>query len=173
MSKETGYMNIVSNAFNPIDFRDGTATFGNAEVIFLEALTSYLMRWTFGTEKTGFFKLMLIHALAAPLHGGIKQKISKETPTGYDKPYTEQLSKGMYGIPAVYLSQYIVNTPNSGIRLPGISIKDAMITAASKLVTKPIVKLLYNNGPDMLKKNLRAQTMTEIKQFNASAGAWK
>ena len=173
MSEKPDYTNILSNALNSIDVRDGKAFFGNAEVIFLEALTSYLMRWTFGTEKEAFFKLVLIHALAAPLHGGIQQQISKEQPTGYNQDYTKQLSKGMYGIPAVYMSQYVVNTPSSGIRLPSISIKDALITAASKLITKPVVKLLYANGPDQLKTNLNAQAMTEIQQFNASAAAWK
>jgi len=167
-----GYSNIVLNALNQVDVRDSGALGGQAEVILFEALSSYLLRWTFGTEKESFFKLVLIHAMASPLHGGFANVIQMDV-DNWDTDYSKQLSKSMYGIPAVFLSQYIVNTPDKGLRVPGISMKDALITASSKLITKPIIKFLYKNGPKGNQYYLNAQTVTETKQKNANAQFWK
>jgi len=169
---QDGYSNIVLNALNQVDARDTAALGGQAEVILFEALSSYLLRWTFGTEKESFFKLVLIHAMASPMHGGFANLIQMDV-GNWDADYSKQLSRSMYGIPAVFLSQYIVNTPDKGLRVPGISMKDALITASSKLITKPIIKFLYKNGPKGNQYYLNAQTVTETKQKNANAQFWE
>ena len=110
--------------------------------------------------------------MASPMHGGFANLIQMDV-GNWDADYSKQLSKSMFGIPAVFLSQYIVNTPDKGLRVPGISMKDALITASSKLITKPIIKFLYKNGPKGNQYYLNAQTVTETKQKNANAQFWK
>ena len=54
--------------------------------------------------------------------------------------YTQAVTDGFKGVPAVFFAQYVVNTSFEGIHVPKISIKDAFITAASKAITRPLMK---------------------------------
>ena len=145
---------VIENGLQPIDIRKSKTVFAGAEVILSEALVSYLARWTFGGEKMSFLKLVMLHAIANPLHGGIEENIGADEVTFKDGDYTDQFTKSASNLPGVFIAQYIVNTPDKGLRVPGFSLKDVLLTAGSKMVTRPILKFLYENGPEQNQKYL-------------------
>ena len=145
---------VIENGLQPIDIRKTKNVFAGAEIILSEALVSYLARWTFGGEKMSFMKLVMLHAIANPLHGGIEETLGAAEVTYKGGEYTDQFAKSVSNIPGVFVAQYIVNTPDKGIRMPGFSLKDVLLTAGSKIVTRPILKFLYDNGPEQNKKYL-------------------
>ena len=86
---------------------------------------------------------------------------------------------GAKGVPAVFASTYIVNTYLAGLHAPKLDVKDILITAASKIATRPIMSLLYpnlgdsfRNGQDSLNTLFKTQRdKSSIKSKKKAAGA--
>ena len=148
------FMNIVENAVSQVDFRQGSQVGGAMEYVLVEVLVSYIIRYFIKSEKRSILELLAIHAGSIPFIGGLAGFVDANHPLGYEAPIGEQFSAGSKGIPAVFLSEYIVNTAMAGFHIPKVGFKDILVTAASKTITRPLVSVLYPYISDMLRNNL-------------------
>ena len=73
--------------------------------------------------------------------GGFIAPLGRALPTK-DTTYTQALIDGAKGVPAVWFAQYVVNTSLRGLHVPGISMKEAFITAAAKALSRPLMKFI-------------------------------
>ena len=137
-------MNVLSNTILPYDLRKSQLVAGNAQLIAVEVTVSKILRMILGMENTSVFRLALIHTAALPLLGGAggffnpAQRLRNRQAT-----YAEQFADGAKGIPAVFLGQYVVNTAFQGFHIPKVSIRDMLITAASKVLSRPLLAAIY------------------------------
>ena len=148
------FMNIVENAVSPVDFRQGSQVGGVMEYVLVEVLVSYIIRYFIKSEKRSILELLAIHAGSIPFIGGLSAYMNANHPLGYEAPIGEQFSAGGKGVPAVFLSEYIVNTFMSGLHVPRVGFKDILVTTASKTITRPLVSILYPYISGMLRSNL-------------------
>ena len=126
---------------------------GNAQVVVAEVIISKLLRKVIGMQDRSFAYLVAVHAASLPLIGGLQAPFSK--PYGYEpKPNLKVLQAAAGTVPAVYAAEYIVNTSAVGFHVPKPSIRDALITAASKMLTKPLIgAALHSILPNAMRDN--------------------
>ena len=102
-----------------------------------------------GADNKGVMELATVHTLSVGLMGGLGSALNnpEQGPVQYgEKSITRHITQGAKGIPALFLAQYIYQTFFSGFSMTFWSMKDALIMAAAKILTRPIAaKLLYNN----------------------------
>ena len=163
-TEEDRWMNVVDNAVMPVDIRKQTQVGGALGYVGLETLVSYIARRVFKVAPRGVAEIAAIHTLSLPFIGGLSVFADKEDPEGLEAPMSKQFMEGAKGIPAVFASTYVVNTYLAGLHLPKLDFKDILITAASKIATRPIMSLLYpnlgdsfRNGQDALSRNFQLQ----------------
>ena len=130
---------VFNNAILPYDLRKPKLVGGVAQVVLLEVIVSKIIRKILGMANAGFMELAAIHAVAMPFLGGLSG--FADAPKG-DGSVATAFMDGAKGIPAVFLAQYIINTGARGLHLPGLHVKDIMITAASKTLTRPLIELV-------------------------------
>jgi len=151
---ETSVANIPINAIVPFDPRKVTLLMGSVEYVALEVLVSKLARFLLKAPK-GWGELAMVHALSLPFMGGIvgfmddNRQLNKSK-----KAWGELFMDGAKGIPAVLLAQWVINTFYSGFQFPWFNMKDLLITAGAKTITRPltgfIVGYLPNDAKDAL-----------------------
>ena len=162
-------MNTFDAAVTPVDFRNATVVGGAASHVGLEVLVSYLARRVFGIEKRTILELTAIHGISVPLAGGLSGFADSAHPLRLQAPMGDQFMDGAKGIPGVFAATYIVNTFLSGIHAPGINVKDILVTAASKILTRPLMSMLYPNLGDSFRNGQDAIEETFQKQREQSA----
>ena len=157
-------MNSVDAALVPIDVRNTTVVGGAMGHVTAEVLVSYLARRVFGIERRTILELIAIHSLSVPLQGGLSAFAEGADKMGFEAPMASQFMDGAKGIPGVFAATYIANTFMDGMHFPRLNVKDILITAASKIITRPIVSVLYQplgptfrNGQDALEKTFQLQ----------------
>ena len=102
---------------------------------------SKLIRVILGMRDKGILELAAVHYISQPIMGGFMAPFSE--PKRLDQEsYVQTLQDGAMGVPAVFMAQYIVNTSFRGLHIPGINMKEAFVTAASKTLTRPIAKFV-------------------------------
>ena len=148
------FTNIIENAVTVVDFRRGSQVGGAAEYILIETLISYIIRYFIKSEKRSILELLMIHAGSIPFVGGMAGFVDANHPLGYEAPIGEQFSAGSKGVPAVFLSEYLVYTAMNGFHIPSIGFKDVLITTASKTISRPILSVLYPYIGQMMRSNL-------------------
>ena len=163
-TEEEKWSNVMSNAVMPVDIRKQTQVGGALGYVGLETLVSYVARRVFKVAPRGVAELAAIHTLSLPFVGGLSVFSDKEDPQGLKAPIGKQFMEGAKGIPAVFASTYVVNTYLAGLHLPKLDFKDILITAASKIATRPLMSFLYpnigdsfRNGQDALSRNFQLQ----------------
>ena len=57
-------------------------------------------------------------------------------------------------MPAVFVAQYICNTALSGLHAPKIAFQDILMTAGAKIVTRPLLALVYPYLGETFRNNL-------------------
>lgn len=130
-------MDVLKNASNPFMQSTGIAA-GNAQLVVAEVLVSKLLRKVLGMQNRSFAYLTAVHAASLPLIGGLQAPFSKSV--GYaGRPNMEIIQGAAATVPAVWAAEYIVNTSGVGFHVPKPSIRDALMTAASKMLTKPLI----------------------------------
>ena len=161
---EEQWSNVLSNAAMPVDIRKQTQVGGALGYVGLETLISYVVRRVFKVAPRGVGELAAIHTLSLPFIGGLSVIADKEDAKGLEGPISGQFMEGAKGIPAVFASTYVVNTYLAGLHLPKLDFKDILVTAASKIASRPIMSLLYpnlgdsfRNGQDSLRQNFALQ----------------
>ena len=152
--------NIFENAAAPVDFRYPAQVGGVAEYVAAEVLVSYFARYLFKIERRSLMELAAIHAVSIPLIGGLAAGFDDSNIFAYESPWGDQLMDGAKGVPAVFLAQYICNTALSGLHAPKLQFNDILVTAASKIITRPIISLVYPYLSDQMRTNL--DTLEEL-----------
>ena len=71
------------------------------------------------------------------------------------------------GIPALFIAQYVYNTFGKGFHMPFWSMKDALIMAAAKILTRPLLSMVYDKSK-FTQNALDAQSFAEQLQVKAS-----
>jgi len=166
---DDGFTNILQNAIQPVDVRKISQVFGVAEYVAFEVLVSYLARYVFKIEKRSIMELVAIHAVSIPFIGGLGAMAGDTNPLTYDAPYGDMVMDGAKGVPGVFAAQYICNTALSGLHAPSLNFKDILVTAASKIITRPLISFVY--GPlmnDTMRDNLQVVEELIKRQGNAS-----
>lgn len=155
-TNEESWTNVLENAVMPVDVRKTTQVGGAAFYVALETLVDYMARRVFKTARRSVKEIAAIHALSLPFIGGLGVLAAKEDAKGLKADIGQQFMEGAKGIPAVFTSAYIVNTYMDGLHLPRLDFKDILITAASKIATRPLMSFIYpmnesiQNGQDAL-----------------------
>ena len=137
------FTNILTNAIQPIDVRKGSQVAGAAEYVGAEVLVSYFARYLFKVEKRSLMELAAIHAVSIPLIGGLAAGVEDSNIYGYESPWGDLIQDGAKGVPAVFVAQYICNTALGGLHAPKLAFNDILMTAAAKIITRPLIALVY------------------------------
>ena len=162
------YTNILNTAVQPVDVRKFAQVFGAAEFIAVEVLVSYFARYLFKIEKRTVMELAAIHAVSLPLIGGLSASVQENHIMSYEAPFTDQVVDGSKGIPAVFAAQYICNTALSGLHAPKLNFKDILVTAAAKIISRPLLSILYPLLGDTFRSNLDIIEELFVRQRAAS-----
>ena len=158
------FTNLVNNAVTPVDVRKFKQVLGSAEYVAAEVLVSYLARYIFKVEKRTVMELAAIHAVSIPMIGGFSAGVEENHALGYEAPFNDQLYDGAKGIPAVFAAQYICNTALAGLHAPKLNFKDILVTAAAKMVTRPLLGFLYPMLGNEFRNNLDVLEILFTKQ---------
>ena len=137
------FTNVLMNAVQEVDIRHGSQVAGAAEYVAAEVLVSYFARYLFKMEKRTVLELTAIHALSIPLIGGLAAGFQDSNIYGYEAPWGDLVQDGAKGVPAVFIAQYVCNTALSGIHAPKLNFTDILMTAGAKVVTRPLLALLF------------------------------
>jgi hypothetical protein len=154
-------MNVWKNVSNPYIGSTRIAA-GNAQLIAVEVLVSKLLRKVLGMSNRSFAYLTAVHGLSLPLIGGLQAPISD--PKGYGpRPNLEVLQAAFGTVPAVWAAEFIANTAGVGFHIPRPGIRDALISAASKMLSKPLIGLSINTIlPTAVRANFEEANQLEM-----------
>ena len=160
-------MDVVKNASNPFIGSTQIAA-GNAQLVAAEVIVSKLLRKVLGMSDRSFSYLAAVHAASLPLIGGMQAPFSK--PIGYaPRPNLEVLQAAAATVPAVWAAEYVVQTSGVGFHVPRPSIRDALMTAASKMLTKPLIGLSIQTVlPNAVRGNFEQAARLEA-DYNAAS----
>ena len=153
---EEKWMNVIDNAVLPVDIRKQTQVGGALTYVGFEVLVSYIARRVFKIAQRPVTQLAAIHALSIPFLGGLSAFMDGEDERGFEAPMSEQFMEGAKGVPAVFAGTYIVNTYLDGIHAPKLDFKDILITAASKIATRPLMSLTVPHMGDSVRNGQAA-----------------
>jgi len=158
--------NVFKNAIAPLDARVPGRLQGTAVYVAAEVAVSKLLRKIMSADSKGFMELTAVHTVSLALMGGINAPL-KNQQSHYQDRLSDQIKMGAYGIPAVFLAQYVYNTFMKGFHLSFWSMKDALIMAAAKILTRPVLAKIVPNAR-FLQDGLGNQAGLEGRQVAAS-----
>ena len=144
--------NVLSNVVLADDPRRLRLVGGTLQIVIIEAAISKVIRKVLGKDNTAFLDLLLIHALSLPLMGGAAGFMDANG--AYSEDYMSLFRDGVKGVLAVFLGQYALGTFKTGFHIPSITAYDAFITAASKILTRPLIGTAFGSLPDAMQKSL-------------------
>ena len=147
------YQNIASNVILPFDPRRTKLLLGSLEYVAFEVVVAKLIRKIIKMDNFGWTQLAYIHALSLPFMGGAAGLFADNQ--GYNAPFTTSLMDGAKGIPAVLIAQYLVQSFTKGFHAPWFNMKELLITAGTKALTRPVVGFVFEYLPDAAAENLR------------------
>ena len=159
--------NVFWNAILPYDIRKTTLVAGCAQLVAIEVIVAKLLRKVLGMGNRGVMELAAVHIVSLPFLGGLAGFFDPNGGLGGEK-FTDSLMAGAKSVPAVFLAQYIINTGASGFHIPKLSVKDVLITAASKAITRPLIVLAYPKLHATLQQNFDLENAMEQAQNAAS-----
>ena len=151
----------------PLDVRKSDLLVGSLQLITLEVLMAKIIRKILSMGNRGFVELALIHAVSLPLIGGFSGAFGTNTQYEHATAATS-FQDGAKGVPGVFMAQYITNVATKGFHMPKVSVKEILVTAASKMLTRPLITLMYPKLHKQLKDGFDIQNRMEIKQQLAS-----
>ena len=138
----------MSNAIAPVDFRKSKQLIGTAEFVAVEVLVSKVVRSVLKMENRGLMQLAFVHLLSIPFMGGLAGPLPAQSGIGNTAGYGTALADGAKGIPGVLIAQWIIATATKGFHFPWFNMKDLLITAGSKTVTRPLVYSVIDKLPE-------------------------
>ena len=134
--------NVVKNLVAP--FSSGNLAFGSAEYVGTEVVISWLIRRLMSMPRP-LVKMAIIHGLSLPLMGGAAGFATP--PSAYQAGYTDQATSGAKGIPAVLAAHYIYQVFESGFKFPSGGLKEYLVTAAAKVLSRPVLSVVHGYLP--------------------------
>ena len=164
---ESKMSNIFKNAILPLDFRKGKVVQGTLVYVAAEVLVSKLLRKIMKADNKGFMELAAVHTVSLGLMGGTTAVFDKKEGWG-SKEFSKKIKGGAMGIPALFVAQYIYNTFGKGFHMPFWSMRDALIMAAAKILTRPLLAMVYDKSK-FTQNALDAQQLAEDMQVRASS----
>ena len=159
--------NIFKNAILPLDFRKGKVVQGTAVYVAAEVLVSKILRRIMKADNKGWMELAAVHTISLGFMGGTTAVFNKKDGWGSDK-FADKVKQGAMGIPALFIAQYVYNTFGKGFHMPFWSMKDALIMAAAKILTRPLLAMVYDKSK-FTQNALDAQGLLEDMQVRASS----
>ena len=154
------YTNVLTNVITPVDPRRTDLLLGSLEYVAAEVIVAKLVRKIIKADNKGWAELAYVHTLSLPFMGGAGAFFDGSEPyEGTDKKgekigFSTQLMDGAKGIPAVLLAQYIMASFTKGFHTPWFNMKDLLITAGTKAITRPVVGFVYSYLPTNVQDNL-------------------
>lgn len=139
--------NVFKNAILPVS--SGAMLKGSLTYVALEVAVSKILRRISGAANKPILQLAVVHLMSLGLMGGVgaSMQTNQESVIPYGhKKLRQHIKQGMKGVPALFLANYIYNTFFYGFAFGGFSMRDAMITAAAKILTRPIASKIYPRG---------------------------
>ena len=118
-------------------------------------------------DNKSVMELAAVHTISLGLMGGTTAVFSMEDGYGA-KDFSKKIKGGAMGIPALFVAQYVYNTFGRGFHMPFWSMKDALIMAAAKILTRPLLAMVYDKS-QFTQNALDAQALMEDMQVRASA----
>ena len=169
------YTNVVSNVIVPFDPRRIKLLFGSLEYVAAEVVVSKVVRKIIRADTKGWLELAYIHALSLPFMGGTAAFFNEQA--GYagtdaeGKPVgvVTNMMDGAKGIPAVLIAQYIIASMSKGFHAPWFNMKDLLITAGTKAITRPVVGFVFKYLPSASAENLLVLEHLIRRQRDASS----
>ena len=159
--------NVLNNTILPFDIRKSDLLGGSLQLITVEVLVAKVIRKILGMGNRGILELAFIHAVSLPMMGGFQSAFGKVRNYGEMSP-SEAFQDGAKGIPAVFAAQYITGVANRGFTIPKVSVKEMLVTAASKMLSKPLINVVFEKLPKAVKDNFVIENLMEQKQADAS-----
>ena len=135
-------VNIGKNTIAP--FSSGSLAFGSAQYVAAEVAVSWVLRRLLSMPRP-LGKIAFIHGLSLPIMGGAAGFAAPAA--GYDATYTEQATAGAKGIPAVLIAHYIYQVFERGFTVPSGGMKEYLVTAASKVLSRPVLSTISGYLP--------------------------
>ena len=159
---------ILENLLSGFDFVEKPdLAFGVLQYVVLEVLVSRVFRYFLKQPKSwgdDFF----IHLISIPFLGGLSAWSGEMQ--AFDEDFMPLLLDGAKGIPAVFAAQYVVQSFELGPSLPVFTLKDVLITAASKAITRPIAGFLFQKVmPESIQEQWRDVDTYITKQTERSS----
>ena len=155
--------NLANSAF-PIRYRSFVKDLKeSAEFVAPEVIVSKIIEKLFGKkgQADGWLDLTFIHLFSIPFIGGLGQPINPTTHPRVANDYKDQFQSGAAGVPAVLVSSYALEIlKGRGLLHWGISLRRFLITAVSKIITRPLV----TTGLNMLDKTNGLVTLYDESQ---------
>ena len=144
--------NVFRNAAAPVDITQGPSQIlGTAEYVAVEVLVSKIVRSMLKMENRTVWDLFWIHLLSVPFMGGLGAPFGDvkaiRNINARTDGYTKAIVDGLKGVPAVLASQWVFNTASKGFHVPWFTIKDILIIAGSKALSRPLVYSVYSKLP--------------------------
>ena len=155
------YTNILSNIVVPIDPRKTKVLLGALEYVAAEVVVAKVVRKIIKADTVSWTQLACVHAISLPFIGGAAAFFDENVEyEGVDKQgkkigFGQHFMDGAKGIPAVLLAQWIVASFAKGFHAPWFNMKDLLITAGTKAITRPVVGFIFEYLPDDAADNLR------------------
>ena len=155
------YVNILTNVVVAFDPRKTKLLLGSLEYIAAEVVVAKIVRKIIKADTVGWLQLCYVHALSLPFMGGAAGFFDpNEDYKGKDKEgkefgFGQQFMDGAKGIPAVLIAQWIVASFAKGFHAPWFNMKELLITAGTKALTRPVVGFVFEYLPDAAAENLR------------------
>ena len=164
-------MQSVKNTFNNISPIRTINPMGDAKEVAYhvipEVVVARVVSKMFGKGSFhGWFNTAAIHALSVPFIGSMAVMGPTYHPT-LDADYSKQLTAGAAGIPAVLFARYLLEliAGEKLLHVPWDNVRDLLITAVSKAITRPALATvggflpeMFKNGFDMLQQRFDAQS---------------
>ena len=161
---------IFKNALAPVNPKKMKVLQGSIIYVALEVAVSKLLRTIMKADNKTIGELAAVHTVSIGLMGGTGAAINNpgETVVPYGtKSVKQHIKQGAKGIPALFIAQYIYNTFFYGFTLSHFTMKDALIMAAAKVLTRPIASKLYPKVK-FIQNGLDAQQLLEEAQVRGS-----
>ena len=129
-------MDVAKNSVLPLT-ASTQAAMGNAQRVVLEVLMSKILRKVLRMQDRSFLYLTAVHTISLPLIGGLQAVVTDEK--NFNQSNLQQIQAAAASVPGVYAAEYVVNTSNVGFHVPRPNLRDALITAAAKILTRPLI----------------------------------
>ena len=164
----SSFKNVFKNAFGP--FSGGKQLKGSISHVALEVAVTKILRKVMKADSKSLIDLAIIHTISLPLLGGLSAALSSANKTnGYGaKKMSAHVKEGLKQVPAVYLAQFIYNIYCHGFETNFMTMKDALIMAAGKLLTRPIAAQLYKRNKFMQNAFDSVALIQQLQQSNSN-----